>query len=168
MVRHELLIIFGVALSLTFLSCSNGIADPVIYKETCGYDAHDNWNLTCKVERNTVKEYPFERTKSITLCAGFDNHGGFNSPATIVHNDNEGNQSKPTDAFDTVKFQGSEVTNSVTWVGTGSRRTPGWTMRGEFRLAGADKISGTYTETLWLGQRQIGEIRSTCTQIPEE
>jgi hypothetical protein len=168
MTRNDVLMVGGLALSLTLLTCSNGLADPVVYKETCGDTAHDSWNLTCKVERNTVKDYPFERIKSITICASFDNHGGFNSPATVVHNKDDGDQYKPTDLFDMVKFQGSEVTNTVTWIGTGSRRDPKWTMRGEFRLASPDKISGTYTETLSQGQRQIGEIRSTCTQLPDE
>jgi hypothetical protein len=165
--RNDVPMVCGLALSLTFLTYSDGSADTVVYKETCGYNAHADWNLTCKVERNTLNNY-FGKVKSITVCASFDNHGGFNSPATIVYNGDEGSQSKPTDIFDTVRFQGSEVTNSVTWVGTGSRRGPGWTMRGEFRLASSNKVSGTYIETLWQGKRQIGEIRSTCSQLPDE
>jgi hypothetical protein len=166
--RSNVLVVFGVTLSLTLLTDSNSLADAVVYKERCGHYGHDSWNLTCKVKRNTFKAGDaFDAVASITVCGSFDNHGGFNAPATIVHNDKEGEQSKPTDMFDTVKFRGGEMANSIAWVGTGSRRGPGWTMRGEFRLDNPNNPpSGTYTEALWEGRRLIGEIRSTCTELP--
>jgi hypothetical protein len=167
MPNNVVLMVLGVAFSPTILTVSNSLADAVVYKESCGYYGHDNWNLTCKVKRNTFNtDYEFAEIESITVCASFNNRGGFNAPATIVHNYKKGEQYKPTDMFDTVKFRGDDTANNIAWVGTGSRRGPGWTMRGELRLDNPNNpLSGTYTEALWEGRRLIGEILSTCTEL---
>jgi hypothetical protein len=74
--RSNVLVVFGVALSLTLLTDSNNLADAVIYKESCGHYGHDSWNLTCKVKRNTFKAGDeFDAVESITVCGSFDNHG---------------------------------------------------------------------------------------------
>ncbi|MFN4926455.1 MAG: hypothetical protein EKK32_07030 [Bradyrhizobiaceae bacterium] len=152
------------------LQHSDVSADTIVYKESCGYEGFDRWNMNCKVAWDTLSEQLLTKTKLITFCAYFSNRGTFVAPATIVHNGEDGRQFKTTDMFDTVKFQGGLSTDRITWVGTGSRRSPGWSMRGEFKLVadGSRERVATYSETLWQGQRQLGEIRASCTPMPDE
>jgi hypothetical protein len=159
---------FAVGSAVSFHSAS--FADTIIYKETCEL-AHDHWDMTCKIDRDTLSDqsYIYPKVKFLSFCATFDNHGGFNAPASIIHNGDDGEQSKPTDMFDTVKFQGNQLSNRITWIGSGSRRGAGWTMRGDFRLLTESEKgrTGVYSETLWQGQRLLGEIHSTCRQNQE-
>ena len=68
-----------------------------------------------------------------------------------------------TDLFDTVKFQGSLGVNKVTWIGTGPRSLPPASrMQAELTARGG---SFFYAETLFNGDKRIGEIRATCNQI---
>ncbi len=158
---------------LTLFSDTGGRADVVVYKETCTDSAFENWNLTCKIDKNTFQKVDpdqywadrFKKIKSITVCAGFDNHGGFEPPAIIVYNHSDGGQEKPTDFFDTVKFRGNLVDEKFSWVGSGARYFPSsaWTMRGQLRgriiyehpkttASPAHDGRGetfTYAETLW-------------------
>ena len=149
--------------------------DVVVYKESCGYGGFENWNLTCKIDKNTFKSAgpydswadSFKDIQSITICASFSNRGNLSVPAIIVHNYKEGGQSKPTDLFDTVKFQGKLVDEKFSWVGSGPRYLPSsaWTMRGQL-LRGSGHKSFIYTETLSNGRRTVGEIRATCSYLP--
>jgi hypothetical protein len=124
------------------INCTSSRADVIVYKEACGHDGFEDWNLTCKIDKNTFttdssdfRTAAFKDIKSITICASFSNGGGLNVPATIVHNYNDGRQSKPTELFDTVKFRGGLPANRVSWVGTSPRLVPAetraWSMRAD-------------------------------------
>jgi hypothetical protein len=142
-------------------------ADVVVYKKSCGEYAHESWNLTCKIDKNTFKDYLFQDIQSITICASFNNHGGLNVPATIIYNHAGGEQSMPAELFDTVKFQGI-ISDRFSWIGTSPRDwgQPGWKMRGELLYYSRPQgSSGSYTETLSNGQRPVGEIRATCSNL---
>ncbi|MEY9242525.1 hypothetical protein [Bradyrhizobium elkanii] len=162
----------------TAIICSSSRAEVIVYKEACGHDAFEDWNLTCKIDRNSFIADPsdfrtaaFREVRSITICASFNNGGGLNIPATVVHNYNDGRQSKPTELFDTVRFQGSLTTNRISWVGTGPRlapaSSPSWSMRADLLQTGRQN-SFTYTETLLNGQRPIGEIRTSCSFLEDD
>jgi hypothetical protein len=163
-----------VATICTAITCSSSRAEVIVYREACGHDGFEDWNLTCKINKNTVAAGPnelwtsaFKEIKSITICASFNNGGGLNVPATIVHNYNDGRQSKPTELFDTVRFQGSLTTNGISWVGTGPRLAPAssWNMRADLLQTGRQYA---YTETLLNGQRPIGEIRTSCSFLEDD
>ncbi|WFU81328.1 hypothetical protein QA645_00825 [Bradyrhizobium sp. CIAT3101] len=160
------------------INCASSRAEVIVYKEACGHDAFENWNLTCKIERNTFTADPsdyrsaaFKDIRSITICASFNNGGGLNVPATIVHNYGDGRQSKPTELFDTVRFEGGLTTHRVSWAGTNPRLvpagTPAWSMRADLLQTGRQN-SFTYTETLLNGQRPIGEIRASCSFLEDD
>jgi hypothetical protein len=168
--------VISIAIVGTMLTGSISPADVVVYKESCGHYAFEDWNLTCKIDKNTLQNTgsaelwnPFRDPQSITICASFHNRGGLNSPATIVYNYKDGKQSMPVGLFDTVKFQGNLVTVKLSWVGTSPRLvwTPSWRMRGELRLD-SRQDSFTYTETLLNGQRSVGEIRATCNHLEDK
>lgn len=157
------------------INCASSRAEVIVYKEACGHDGFEDWNLTCIINKNTITAGPSElwtsalkEIKSITICASFNNGGGLNVPATIVHNYNDGRQSKPTELFDTVRFQGSLTTNRISWVGTSPRLTPAsslsWSMRADLLQTGR---RFDYTETLLNGQRPIGEIRTSCSFLED-
>jgi hypothetical protein len=155
-----------------------GRADVLVYKESCGHYAFEDWILTCQIKKNTFKNAtqndfwadPFTKLHSITICASFHNHGGLNVPATIVYNTTGGEQSMPTNLFDTVKFQGSLVAETFSWVGSCPRLAPlwkpSWTMRGELVHNNQDR-SFTYTETLSNGRKTIGELRASCSYLED-
>ena len=121
-----------IAIVCVLLSVSISRADVIVYKESCGHYAFEDWNLTCKIDKNTFNNSgpndfwadPFRDLQSITICASFHNHGGLNAPATIVYNYKDGKQSIPTGLFDTVKFQGSLLAEKMSWVGTSPRLVP--------------------------------------------
>jgi hypothetical protein len=170
-------------ISLAIVFCAmfdatNSRADVVVYKESCGHGAYEDWNLTCKIDKNTFNNVepngfwadPFRDIQSITICASFHNHGGLNVPATVVYNYKEDRQFVPTQLFDTVKFQGSLVGEKMSWTGTSPRLVPiwgsAWRMRGD--LSHDSKAdSFVYTEVLSNGQRPIGEIQTTCRYLED-
>jgi hypothetical protein len=160
------------AFAFMFLDCGAGWAQVVVYKQICDHNAYEDWNLKCTINKNTFNTDvwqigaagSFKDVESITLCASFSNHGGFNSPATIVHNYKDGAQSKPTDMFDTVKFQGSLTAYRVSWVGTSPRMLQAMIARMQGELV-AGRSGFTYTESVSDGRRVLGEIRATCSQI---
>lgn len=169
----------GFAIVGVLFSLSAAQADVLVYKKSCGNDAKENWNLTCKIDRNTYnntdrdKDFwadPFRDLQSITICASFHNRGGLNVPSTIVYNYKDDPQSQPTDLFDTVKFQGNLVAEKMSWVGTSPRLTsdwtPAWRMQGEL-FRNSRPNSFTYAETLSNGQRLVGEIRATCSYLDD-
>lgn len=148
-------------------------------KKSCGHNAFEDWNLTCKIDKNTFKNAdagkdfwadPFRDLQSITICASFDNHGGF-GVATIVHNSKDGEQSLPTELFDTVKFRGGLMGEKLSWVGTSPRLipiwSPAWKMQAELVHDRQQELFA-YTEILSNGQRQVGEIRATCRTLEGE
>lgn len=160
------------------INCASGRAEVIVYKEACGHDGFEDWNLTCKIDKNTFTAAPsdfrttaFREIRSITICASFNNGGGLNVPATIVHNYNDGRQSKPTELFDTVKFQGGLTANRVSWVGTSLRLVPAetraWSMRADLLQTGRQN-SFAYTETLLNGLRPLGEIRASCSFLEDD
>lgn len=157
----------------TVITCSTGRAEVTVYKEACAHDAFEDWNLTCKIDSNTFAADPsdfrttaFRDIRSITICASFNNGGRLNVPATIVHNYNDGRQSKPTELFDAVKFQGGLTANKVSWLGTSPRfisaDSRAWSVRADLLQTGRPS-SFAYTETLLNGQRTIGEIHASCS-----
>jgi hypothetical protein len=175
--RHFFKVGFVAATSIA-INCASSHAEVIVYKEACGHDGFEDWNLTCKIDKNTFTADPsdfrttaFRDIRSITICASFNNGGGLNVPATIVHNYNDGRQSKPTELFDTVKFQGGLTANRMSWVGTGLRLVPpetrAWSMRADLLQTGRQN-SFTYTETLLNGQRPVGEIRTSCSFLEDD
>ena len=86
--------VISIVVVCTMLTGANSQADVVVYKESCGHYAFEDWNLTCKIDKNTfnnkgTEDFWAERLsdlQSITICASFHNRGKLNSPATIVHN----------------------------------------------------------------------------------
>lgn len=160
------------------INCASSRAEVIVYKEACGHDGFEDWNLMCKIDKNTFTADPsdfrttaFREIRSITICASFNNSGGLNVPATIVHNYSDGRQSKPTELFDTVKFQGGLTANRVSWVGTSLRLIPAetraWSMRADLLQTGRQN-SFAYTETLLNGQRPLGEIRASCSFLEDD
>jgi hypothetical protein len=171
------LVVTCIVTVLTLFSNTSGRA-VVVYQESCPVSAFESWDLTCKIDKNTFQNAgpndfwadSFKEIQSITICAGFDNHGGLAVPI-IVHN-YRGGGSKPTDLFDTVKFQGNLVAGKFSWVGSGPRRdylpssASTWTMRGQ--LHGGGEPSPTYTEILSNAHRTIGEIQATCSDLKDQ
>ncbi|QQO14801.1 hypothetical protein JJB99_00970 [Bradyrhizobium diazoefficiens] len=160
------------------INCSSSSAEVIVYKEACAHDAFEDWNLRCKINKNTFTADPtdfrttaFREIRSITICASFNNGGALNIPATIVHNYNDGRQSKPTELFDSVKFQGSLTANRMSWVGTSPRLAPAWprawSMRADLLQTGRQN-SFTYTATLLNGQQPVGEIRGSCSFLEDD
>jgi hypothetical protein len=178
MTWEDFLKVCHIATVCTLLNCSSSRAEVTVYKEACGHYAFEDWNLTCKIDKNTFSIDPsdfrtaaFKEIRSITVCASFNNGGRLNVPATIVHNYNDGRQSKPTELFDTVKFLGSLTANRMSWVGTGPRLVPAWTPAWNVRadlLQTGRQSSFAYTETLLNGQRPIGEIRASCSFLEDD
>lgn len=149
-----------------------------VYRESCSWEMFENWNLICKVNKNTFISNEssvwfanaFRDLKSITVCVSFTNRGGLNVPAVIVHNYSDGSQSKPTELFDTVKFRGDVAPSKMSWIGTGPRGVPAsaanWSVRADLFRTG-DQGPFVYSETLSNGQRIIGEIRATCSFLED-
>ena len=73
----------GIVVVCTLLSGPITRADVVVYKKSCGHYAYEDWNLTCKINKNTFEDVrgaefwagPFRGLQSITICASFHNHG---------------------------------------------------------------------------------------------
>ncbi|QQO18614.1 hypothetical protein JJB98_01120 [Bradyrhizobium diazoefficiens] len=167
----------GIIAICTAITCSSSRAEVTVYKEACGHDAFEDWNLTCKIDNNTFAADPsdfrttaFRDIRSITICTSFNNGGGLNVPAIFVHNYNDGRQSKPTELFDSVKFQGGLTARRVSWVGTSPRLVPAWPAAWSMRanLTQTDRQNSfTYTETLLNGQRPVAEIRGSCSFLED-
>lgn len=179
MIWKSLLKVCSVAVACVVLNGHSSRADNVtVYRETCGWEAFENWNLICKINKNTlISNEPsvlfanvFRDLKSITVCVSFTNRGGLNVPAIIVHNYNDGRQSKPTELFDTVKFRGNVAPSKMSWIGTSPRGVPtsaaNWSVRADLFRTG-DQGPFVYSETLSNGQRIIGEIGATCSFLED-
>lgn len=151
---------------------------PVVYKETCSWDGFENWNFICPVIKNTLVRgglsAPFiaayTNLKSVTVCASFSNGGGLNMPAIVVHDYSDGSQSKPTELFDTIKFQGDVEMGKMSWTGTGPRNAPPSTSSFAVRsFLSRTSARGpfVYTEVLFNAQKVIGEIQAACRALDD-
>lgn len=179
MTREVRIIVFCAAVACVMFNGHSSRADNIaVYRETCGWDAFENWNLICRINKNTFSSSEpsvlfanaFRNLKSITVCVSFTNRGGLNVPAIIVHNYDDGSQSKPTELFDTVKFRGNVAPSKMSWIGTSPRGVPtsaaNWSVRADLFRTG-DQGPFVYSETLSNGQRIIGEIQATCSFLED-
>jgi hypothetical protein len=152
---------------------------PPLWHYYCGSDAKENWNLTCKITKNTIATNPpsaswadfFRDLQTITFCAAFDNRGGLHEDSVaVLFSGKDGSNSTPLSFFDTIKFQSNMVSGKFSWVGTSSRRSvfPSgtFTMRGD--LSVPDQGSAVYKESLTNGQKKLGEIDATCRPLEQD
>jgi hypothetical protein len=158
---------------------SNSSAAPPLWHYYCGSDAKENWNLSCKITRNTVRTNssdsdpwadPFRDVQTITVCLAFDNRGGLHEDtATVLYTTKDGGNSTPLTFFDTIKYASNLTTGKFSWVGTSSRRSVfpsrNWTMRGDLSIP----VRGlsAYKEVLANGQKTIGEIDASCSPLDQ-
>jgi hypothetical protein len=147
---------------------------PPLWRYYCGSDAKENWNLSCKITKNTIATNGpssgswadfFRDLQTTTLCAAFDNRGGLHEDTVaVLYSGKDGTNSTPLTFFDTIKFESNLVSGKLSWVGTSSRRSvfPSrtFTMRGD--LSVPDQGSAVYKELLANGQKKLGEIDATC------
>jgi hypothetical protein len=177
--REVRVLAFCAAVACGVLNGHGSRADNVtVYRETCGWEAFENWNLVCNINKNTfITNEPsvsfsnaFKGLRSVTVCVSFSNRGGLNVPAIIVHNHNDGSRSKPTELFDTVKFRGNVAPSKMSWIGTSPRGAPtsaaNWSLRADLFRTG-DQGPFVYSEALSNGQGIIREIRATCSFIED-
>ena len=179
MFRKSHILAFCAAVACVMFNGHGSRADNItVYKESCSWEMFENWNLICKINKNTfVSNDPsvlfsnaFRDLKSITVCVSFTNRGGLNVPAIIVHNNKDGSQSKPTELFDTVKFRGNVTPSKMSWIGSSPRGAftseANWSMRADlFRMSNQSPF--VYSEALSNGQRIIGEIQATCSFLED-
>ena len=158
---------------------SDSSAAPPLWHYYCGSDAKENWNLSCKITRNTIRTNssdsdpwadPFRDVQTITVCLAFDNRGGLHEDtATVLYTTKDGGNSTPLTFFDTVKYASNMTTGKFSWVGTSSRRSVfpslNWTMRGDLSIP----VRGlsAYKEILANGQKTIGEIDASCSPFDQ-
>jgi hypothetical protein len=172
-----LLLVLGASAGAQPQGSPNAPADPPLWHYYCGSDAKENWNLSCKITRNTVRTNssdsdawadPFRDVQTITLCLAFDNRGGLHEDtATVLYATKDGGNSTPLTFFDTIKYTSSMTTGKFSWVGTNSRRSVfpsgNWTMRGALSIPAQG--SPAYKEVLANGQKTIGEIDASCSPV---
>jgi hypothetical protein len=152
---------------------------PPLWHYYCGSDAKENWNLNCKIRRNTIARNssdsdswadPFRDVQTVTVCVAFDNRGGLHEDtATVLYTGKDGGNSTPLTFFDTIKFGSNMEAGKFSWVGTSSRRSifPSrtWTMRGELSVPA--RGASAYRELLANGQKTVGEIDATCSPLEQ-
>jgi len=158
---------------------SDSSAAPPLWHYYCGSDAKENWNLSCKITKNTIRTNssdsdpwadPFRDLQAITVCLAFDNRGGLHEDgATVLYTAKDGGNSTPLTFFDTIKFTSNMTTGKFSWVGTSSRRSVfqsgNWTMRGDLSMP--VRGSSAYKEVLTNGQKTIGEIDASCSPLDQ-
>jgi hypothetical protein len=158
---------------------SNSSAVPPLSHYYCGSDAKENWNLSCKITKNTVRTNstdndpwadPFRDVQTITVCLAFDNRGGLHEDtATVLYATTDDGNSTPLTFFDTIKYASNMTTGKFSWVGTSSRRSVfqsgNWTMKGDLSVPA--KGLATYKEVLANGQKTIGEIDASCSPLDQ-
>jgi hypothetical protein len=151
---------------------------PPLSQYYCGSDAKENWNLSCKITKNTILANssdsdswadPFRDVQTITVCLAFDNRGGLHEDtATVLYTGKEGDNSTPLTFFDTVKFSSNMVAGKFSWAGTSSRHilpSRDWTMKGDLSMP--DHGASTYKEVLANGRKTMGEIDASCSPLPQ-
>ncbi len=157
----------------------NASAPPPLWQYYCGSDAKENWNLSCKITKNTVRTNstdsdswadPFRDVQTITVCLAFDNRGGLHEDtATVLYTAKDGGNSTPLTFFDTIKFASSMTTGKFSWAGTGSRRSVfrsgNWTMKGDLSMPA--RGPSAYKEVLANGSKTIGEIDASCSPLDQ-
>lgn len=142
----------------------------------CKQDAKENWNLRCKITRNTLATADFNdfwadlftNIETVTVCASFNNRGGLNeSGVTVTYTNKEGGEFSPFAMFNTVRFQSNMVSGKFSWIGGSPRQDKGFPpaayMNG--KLSKRYEGSSAYTETLSDGRKIVGEIHTTCSPI---
>jgi hypothetical protein len=174
-----LLLVLGASAGAQPQGSSNSSAAPPLWHYYCGSDAKENWNLSCKITKNTIRTNssdsdpwadPFRDLQTITVCLAFDNRGGLHEDAaTVLYADKDGGNSTPLTFFDTIKFTSNMTTGKFSWVGTSSRRSVfqsgNWTMRGDLSMP--VRGSSAYKEVLTNGQKTIGEIDASCSPLDQ-
>jgi hypothetical protein len=157
----------------------NSPAASPLWHYYCGSDAKENWNLSCKITKNTIRTNssdsdawadPFRDVQTITVCLAFDNRGGLHEDtATVLYATKDGGNSTPLTFFDTIKYASNMTAGKFSWVGTNSRRSVflsgNWTMRGELSIP--VRGSPTYREVLANGQKTIGEMDASCSPLDQ-
>jgi hypothetical protein len=158
---------------------SSSSAAPPLWHYYCGSDAKENWNLSCKITKNTIRTNssdsdswadPFRDVQAITVCLAFDNRGGLHEDtATVLYATKDGDNSTPLTLFDTIKYVSSMTAGKFSWVGTSSRHSifpsGNWTMKGELSMP--VRGSSAYKEVLANGQKTMGEIDASCSPIEQ-
>jgi hypothetical protein len=145
----------------------------------CGSDAKENWNLSCKITKNTIRTNssdsdswadPFRDIQTITICLAFDNRGGLHQDtATVLYATPDSENSTPLTFFDTIKFTSNMTAGKFSWIGTSSRRSvfpsSNWTMKGD--LSFPARGSSTYKEVLSNGPKAVGEVDASCSPLDQ-
>jgi hypothetical protein len=158
---------------------SSPSAAPALWRYYCGSDAKENWNLSCKITKNTIRTNssdsdpwadPFRDVQTITVCLAFDNRGGLHEDtATVLYTTKDGGNSTPLTLFDTIKYASNMTTGKFSWVGTSPRRSVfpsgNWTMRGDLSIPA--RGASAYKEVLASGQKTIGEIDASCSPVDQ-
>jgi hypothetical protein len=158
---------------------SSSSAAPPLSHYYCGSDAKENWNLSCKITKNTIRTNssdndpwadPFRDVQTITVCLAFDNRGGLHEDtATVLYATTDDGNSTPLTFFDTIKYASNMTAGKFSWVGTSSRRSvfqsSNWTMKGDLSVPA--KGLATYKEVLANGQKTIGEIDASCSPLDQ-
>ena len=174
-----LLLVLGTSAGAQPQGSPGSSAAPPLWHYYCGSDAKENWNLSCKITKNTIRTNssdsdpwadPFRDVQTITVCLAFDNRGGLHEDgATVLYTTKDGDNSTPLTFFDTIKFTSNMTAGKFSWVGTGSRRSVfqsgNWTMRGDLSMP--VRGSSAYKEVLTNGQKTIGEIDASCSPLDQ-
>ncbi len=157
----------------------NSSSLPPLSHYYCGSDAKENWNLSCKITKNTILSNssdndawadPFRDVQTITVCLAFDNRGGLHEDtATVLYATKDGDNSTPLTFFDTIKFSSNMTAGKFSWVGTSSRRSVfqsgSWTMRGDLSVPA--RGASAYKEILANGKKTVGEIDASCSPLDQ-
>ncbi len=175
-----LLLVSGAGAAAQPQASSGSPAAPPLWHYYCGSDAKENWNLSCKITKNTIRTNssdsdpwadPFRDVQTITVCLAFDNRGGLHEDtATVLYTTKDGDNSTPLTFFDTIKYSSNMTTGKFSWVGTSSRhsvfQSPNWTMRGDLSVPA--RGSSAYKEVLANGKKTIGEIDASCSPLDQD
>jgi hypothetical protein len=174
-----LLLVSGASVCAQPQGSPDSSAAPPLWHYYCGSDAKENWNLSCKITKNTVRTNssdsdswadPFRDVQTITVCLAFDNRGGLHEDtATVLYTTKDGDNSTPLTLFDTIKYASNMNAGKFSWVGTSSRRSVfpsgNWTMKGDLSIP--VRGSSAYKEVLANGQKTMGEIDASCSPLDQ-
>jgi hypothetical protein len=174
-----LLLVSGASVCAQPQGSPDSSAAPPLWHYYCGSDAKENWNLSCKITKNTVRTNssdsdswadPFRDVRTITVCLAFDNRGGLHEDtATVLYTTKDGDNSTPLTLFDTIKYASNMNAGKFSWVGTSSRRSVfpsgNWTMKGDLSIP--VRGSSAYKEVLANGQKTMGEIDASCSPLDQ-
>jgi hypothetical protein len=174
-----LLLVSGAGAGAQPQGASDSSAAPPLWHYYCGSDAKENWNLSCKITKNTIRTNstdsdswadPFRDVQTITVCLAFDNRGGLHEDAAaVLYSTKDGENSTPLTFFDTIKFASNMTAGKFSWAGTSSRhsvfQSGNWTMKGDLSVPAHG--SSAYKEVLANGKKTIGEIDASCSPLDQ-